>query len=146
MDMGACKARLVSKVPEIAARDIAGAAEFAEVVDKGNLPTAAIFAYLMPSGLRGLKPNAMAGLFSQPIAEELSIAIGFRTHSVTAEDALDEIRATIYAVMDAFCGWVPDPAAPGLFQFVSGGLAGFQRGAVIYQLKFSTTDEVRVTP
>lgn len=146
MDIAACKSRLAAKVPEIAVHRIQGAAEFAELVEKGTLPQGSPFAYLLPTGLRSEgRPSAMSGIFAQGIRETLGVVLGFRTHSATAEAALEEIDATIHATLAAFCGWAPDDQ-PGVFEITSGRLTGFQRGAAFYQLEFAITDQLRITP
>lgn len=143
--IGVCKTRLAERVPDIAAHRIEGAAEFAEVVEKGTLPQGSPFAFLLQTGLRGEKPSAVSGLYTQPIRATMGVVLGFRTHSASAEKALAEIDTTITAVIAAFCGWAPENS-PGVFELVSGRLTGFQRGAAFYQLEFAITDQLRITP
>lgn len=143
----ACKERLVAKVPDLTAHRVSGAAEFNNLMQSGNIPQAPFFAFLIPSGLRGQDPSAMSGSFVQAYRETLGVVLGFRTNSASANEALPEIDAGISSVIYAFCGWAPDiNNIPGVFQLVSGRVAGFNKGAVFYQLEFAINRQLRITP
>lgn len=139
------KTRLAARIPVLPAQRIEGAAEFDRLLTGKQAPAAPISAFLIPSGLQGLAPEAVSGMFTQPVRETLSIVLVFRTHSATGAAALSEIRETIMAVIHALCGWAP-ARQPGVFQLLRSSLLTFQRGTAFYQIDLTINDQLRITP
>lgn len=140
----AIRTRLIDQVTDLTEDRVEGAIQFAELVEHGTLPSAPFFAYVIPTRMRGLDPSAMSGLFVQPRERRINVTIGYRAHSPQADRAIGAIDARVDQVIKAICGWGLDDAQ-GVFKLDSGQVVGFQKGAVIYALEFSITDQLRIT-
>lgn len=143
--LDAVRQRLIDRVTDLAPERVQGAVQFAELIENGTLPSAPFFAFVIPVGMQGLKPTSMSGIFTQPVTHRINVTLGFRTHSPTSDKAIGDIEARTSDVLDAICGYAPDDAS-GAFQINSAGLAGFNKGAVFYQLEFAISDQLRITP
>lgn len=141
----AVKARLQSKLPHLAGR-IEGAASLAQVVEARSLPSAPIVVYAVPLALTGRRPDIAAGLFRQPVDEVLSLVLVMGVRSRTADGSLAEIRDTIFALIDALGGWAPDDQTSGVFALARAQLRSLTGGRIIYQIDFSLTNHLRITP
>lgn len=138
------KVRLAARAPSLRGR-IDGAAEFDRTVTGGGKPSARIAAFLIPTGIQGTAPDASAGAYTQTLRESLAVIVMFRTHSASAEGALNEIRETIFEVIEALCGWAPGDM-PGVFQLLRAALLTFKSGTAFYQIDFTINDQLRITP
>lgn len=138
-------ARLEARVPSLAG-NIGNAAQFALLVERANLPQWRAGAFILPGGLQGGLVRSATSLFIQDFAERISIVLVTRVATdPTGAKAVDELTPLIDSVAGAICGWGPD-GAPGVFELVSGEMAGSQAGALIYQLDFSLPHQMRIIP
>ncbi len=137
-------ARISSRVPDLAGRTSA-AADLAALMAANALPPAPVAAFVLPLALQGGHPAAATGLFVQEVEEVVAVLLVFRTAGSTGERALPRLREVIAGVAAALAGWAPDEV-PGVFRLVRGGMVRMSEGALVYQLDFAITDQLRITP
>lgn len=138
------QARLELKVPELAG-NLQGAGQFAQLIERQQLPQWRKGGFILPGRLVGSGAQAMTGMFIQGFDETVSIVLVARVQGdPTGARAVDELTPLVRAVATAICGWGPDEA-PGVFVLVAGELVGSQGGALIYQLDFALTDQLRIS-
>jgi hypothetical protein len=136
--------RLEAKVPDIAGR-IQGAAELADLMRNNRLPRQTPAAHVVPVGLRGGAPSASAGFYVQELSETVGVVLTLRSHDATGARALTQVDQLIRAVADAIAGWAPG-AETGVFRLERGRLASMSAGTLVYQIDFTITDQLRITP
>lgn len=139
------RARLELKVPDLVG-NLQNAGQFSQLIERNQLPQWRMGGFILPGRLTGSGAEMMTGMFVQNLAEAVSIVLVTRVQSdPTGNKAVDEITPLIRAVVTGLCGWGPEDA-PGVFVLASGELVGSKDGALIYQLDFALSDQLRITP
>lgn len=141
VDFGAVIARLQDQVTDL--RSVEGAAEYKALVDGDKVPQQDPAAYVIPLGLRGDRPDVVAGLFRQPIAESIGVVLFLRGHDAHGAKALANVRPFIGSVIGAIAGWQSSDEI-GVFQLSRGALIGIKAGLLSYQIDFAINDQLRI--
>ena len=135
-------ARLNARVPEF--RSIEGVADFTELLKQNALPQQTPAAHVVPNGIRGGKPEAAAGLFTQSTSEAIAVLLTLRSNDQAGERALADVDGLIGNVINAIAGWASNDEV-GVFQLETGSVLSLAAGTLVYQLTFSITDELSIT-
>lgn len=126
-------------------RTVAGASSLQRIMESGSVPQATRAAFVVPLGLLGGQADTATGLYRQTLTEAVGvILIRNAWGDRTGDRAADELQADIDAVIQALAGWVPPGAIDGL-RLQRGQLVGSQKTAVVYQLDFGLTKQLRIT-
>lgn len=135
-------ARLEAEVPTLAGRT-QGAVQFVELMRTGNLPQVTPAAHVLPLGLTGGQPNAVAGAFVQPLDRAISVMLTLRSYDARGEKALDPLETLINAIVTAICGWTPEPTV-GVYRLTRAALVTMTAGTLVYQIDFAIADQLRI--
>ncbi|MBB3858878.1 hypothetical protein GGQ88_000118 [Novosphingobium hassiacum] len=139
------RARIEARVPALAGK-MGNAGQFAQLVERNQMPQHTCAGFVLPGGLQGGTTNAISGLFTQSFVETAIVVLAARVaNDPTGERATDELTPLVREVIEAVCGWGPDDA-PGIFILSSGELVGTQAGTLVYQIDFQLSDQLRITP
>lgn len=139
------RGRIEVRVPDLAG-NLGNASAFAQLVERGQLPQFRIGGFILPGGITGGAVQSASSIFIQDIEETILVVLVCRVASDPAGDrALDEITPLIRAVIAAVVGWGPEDA-PGVYALTRGELVGSQSGALIFQLDFTLSDQLRIVP
>lgn len=141
----ATKTRLETRVPDLAGR-VQGAADYSKARRSGRSPGSGLSAFLLPLALLGGKAEAATGLFLQDYAESLGVVLVLSSVDRHGTRALDRLDGFLHDVIAAFAGWSPDADTVGVYELTSGRLIDAEGGALTYEIIFSITDQLRVTP
>ena len=140
---------LADWVGEIAAFGgrIHGAAMLSSLMDRqGALAQVAPAAFILPLGITGGQPDAVSGLFRQPVVWLEGVLIVTRAAGdPTGAAQLAQLAPLINQVIDAVCGRSPEEGGFGVYRLVKGELVSLAGGALSYQLDFSIDDQLRIT-
>lgn len=142
--IGAVMTRLEARVPQLARR-INGAADFADLMRRNTLPQHTPAAHVLGLGMTGGRGEASAGFYTQLFDQVIAVLLTIRSHSASGERVLDDVETLIRAVIEAIVGWGPNDEI-GVFRLARGNLVSMQAGTLVYQLDFSITDQLRITP
>lgn len=143
--VGEVRQRIEAKVPALAGK-MGNAGEFAQLVERNQMPQHRVAGFVLPGSLQGGAASAMTGSFNQHFSETVIVVLASRVaNDPTGARAADEISPLVGDVIAAVCGWGPDDA-PGIFALASGELVGTQAGTLIYQIDFALDDQLRITP
>ncbi len=134
--------RLEAQVPELAGR-IRGAKDIATLLEKGRLAQQTPAAHVLPLGLRGGRAEAMTGMFTQLFDEAVGVVLTVRSADAAGARVLDDIDGFLHRIIAAVAGWGPSDEV-GVFVLARGQLVGTPPGAVVYQLDFTITDQLRI--
>lgn len=137
-------ARLEAKIPTLAKR-VEGAAQFAELMKSGVLPTQDVSAYVLPLGLLGGKAEAGAGFYTQLFDEAVGVVLALKSYSSTGDRVLPDLRILVGEVLEAVAGWAPNEEV-GVFRMTRASLVSMSAGTLIYQIDFTVTDQLRIIP
>lgn len=137
--------RLKAEVSEFSGR-VDGAAEFADLMQRGSRPQSALAAYVLPLGLQGGTSEASAGLFVQSVRETVAVVILVNAADALGNRALQTLDPLVKAVIGAVAGWDGGEDALGIFELVRGNLITPGTGLIAYQLEFAINDQLRITP
>lgn len=139
------RARIEERVPALVSR-IGNAGQFSQLVERNQMPSHAVAAFVLPGTLQGGNADLSVGLFRQAFQESVIVVLAVRVaNDPTGEKATDEITPLVRDVITAVCGWGPD-TAPGAFVLGAGDLVGTQAGTLVYQLDFLLSDQLRINP
>jgi hypothetical protein len=134
--------RLEDRVSDL--RSIKGVADFTTLLKQNALPQQTPAAHVVPTSIRGGKPDAAAGVFTQPTTEAIAIILTLRPNDQAGERALEQVDVIIGSVIAAIAGWCPDDEL-GVFQLERGTVLSMSAGTLIYQIDFSIADQLRIT-
>ena len=134
--------RLKSNAPVFSGR-VEGAGSFAAMMQSKRLPHVTPAAHIVPVGLQGGKAEAAAGAFTQDTVETFGVIFTVRSSDPVGRDKLEPIDAIKAEVIAALAGWAPSTEV-GVFQLVSGSLRNITDGALVYQLDFRISDQLRI--
>lgn len=135
-------ARLKAEVSELEGR-VEGAASFTSLMERNALPQVTPAAHVLPLGLTGGQASAATGMFTQLFTEAVAVVLTIRGHDQTGARALSRVDPLIRSVISAIAGWEPDDEI-GTFQLRRGALVSIRAGALVYQLDFTITDQLRI--
>lgn len=135
--------RLKNRVSDL--RDVKGVADFTTLLKQNALPQQTPAAHVVPTSIRGGKPDAGAGVFTQPTTEAIAIILTLRPNDQAGERALNNLDVFLGSVIAAIAGWCPDDEL-GVFQLERGAVVSMTAGTLVYQLDFSIADQLRIFP
>ncbi|QEW21227.1 hypothetical protein LA6_003435 [Marinibacterium anthonyi] len=138
----AVTARLESLIPELDRR-VDGAAEFTRLMETKKLPSGGVRAYVLPTGIRGQRGDALAGAFTQPIVRTLAVVLLTRSVDAAGERALTRLNAFVDEIITALAGWAPSDEV-GVFELRLASIIPTETGLLGYQIEFSITDQLRI--
>ncbi|WP_226779512.1 phage tail terminator protein [Oceaniglobus trochenteri] len=136
--------RIETRVASLAGR-VETALQLSEMIRKNALPQHTPAAFVLPTGLRGGPEDAGAGAFTQMLSEMVGVVLVVRDNTPTGRLALREFDTLVRSVVEAVAGWAPSDQV-GVFRVVSGRVISAASGAVVYQLEFSISDQLRIQP
>ncbi len=142
--IGAVQTRLEARVPALTGR-VQGAADFSDLMHRNQLPQVTPAAHVLGLGMTGGRGESASGLYTQIFDQVIAVLLTIRSHSATGERVLDDAESLIRAVVEALVGWAPT-SETGVFRLVRGNLVSMQAGTLVYQLDFTITDQLRITP
>jgi hypothetical protein len=134
--------RLETRVTDL--RSVNGVADFTTLLKQNALPQQTPAAHVVPTGMRGGKPETATGVFTQPTSEAVAIILTVRSNDQAGERALEAVDALIESTIAALAGWAPNDEL-GVFQLERGSVMNMSAGALVYQLDFSIADQLRIT-
>lgn len=135
-------ARLEDQVTGL--RSVEGVADFTTLLKQNALPQQTPAAHVVPTGIRGGKPETATGVFTQPTSEAVAVILTVRSNDQAGERALEAVDALIESTIAALAGWAPNDEL-GVFQLERGSVMNMSAGALVYQLEFSIADQLRIT-
>lgn len=136
--------RLSSQIAELEGR-VEGAAELAELTSQNRLPQHGTAAFVIPLGLVGREVETGTGIFQQIFEDTFAVIVSVRNHTPAGKRILGDLKAFLMRIISALAGWAPDDQI-GVFRLTRGSLVSSSRGTLIYQIDFSITDQLRITP
>lgn len=135
-------ARLKAQITDL--RSIKGVADFTALLKQNALPQQTPAAHVVPTGIRGGKPDVSAGVFTQPTTEAIAVILTLRSNDQAGERALGDVGALVEKVIAGLAGWAPSDEL-GVFQLERGSVLDLSAGTLVYQLDFSISDQLRIT-
>lgn len=140
----AVRARIELRVPELAGR-LLNAADYANLVERNQLPQVTPAGYVLPGGLRGGAADAATGMFRQALAVMVIVVLVVRVAGdPLAGRAIDEVTPLVEDTIAAVVGWEPGDAI-GVFELSQAELVGAKDGALVFQIDFALNDQLRIT-
>lgn len=136
--------RIKAQVPTLSGR-VDGAAEFADLMQRGSRPQCALAAYVLPLGLQGGASQASAGAFVQSVRQTVAVVIVANAADTLGLRALQTLDPLVWSVIEAIAGWDGDEDAIGIFELVRGNIITPGTGLIAYQLEFAINDQLRIT-
>lgn len=140
----AVAARLTSQVAALEGR-VDKAARLAEMQRTNRMPQRTPAAFVIPNGMTGGEERTASGQFRQQITEVVAVVLMVRGNDRAGEKALEAIDGLIKTVIAAVAGWAPDGVV-GVFRLARGATISWVEGTFIYQLDFTITDQLRISP
>lgn len=137
-------ARLLDRVADFKGR-VDGAGDLSALMKRKALPAKTPAAHVIPGTLRGGQSETGTGAFIQATTETFSVIITVRSHDRVGEKGVEPIDALKSKVIAAIAGWTPDGEV-GVFEIAAGSIFRVVAGAVIYQIDFRISDQVRILP
>lgn len=142
MLMQEVKARLLEEPPVI--QRVHGAAALARLTEKGTLAQAGTVAFVVPLGIGGGEPDAVTGLYRQPIQRLVGVVIAVRNlRDATGEEGFAELDPIVEAAIARLAGWAPADEV-GVLKLDRGELVQIVNGTITYQLSFALGDQLRI--
>lgn len=142
MLMATVQARLLADPPVVAR--VQGAAALAQLTEKGALAQAGTSAFVVPMGIGVSEPDAVTGLYRQPIDRLVGVVIAVRNLSdATGGAGFAELDPLVEATIERLCGWAPGDEV-GVLRLVRGELIQIVAGTITYQLSFALADQLRI--
>lgn len=134
--------RLVTRVPELEHR-IQGAVEFDKLMRTKAPPQHGLAAYVLPRGIAGGPPQAVAGMFVQDVQERVAVVLFLRGTDPTGKRALTRLQPFLLEVIEAIAGWAPGDEA-GVFVLNRCEPIANEHGLLVFQIDFSINDQLRI--
>ncbi|ALF02053.1 MULTISPECIES: phage tail terminator protein [Salipiger] len=135
-------ARLEAEIAELAHR-IDGAAEFTRMMETKTLPSGGVRAYVLPTGIRGQRGDAVTGAFTQPITRTIAVVLLTRSVDAAGERALSRLGAFVDEIIATLAGWAPSDEV-GVFELRQASIIPTEHGLLGYQIEFSINDQLRI--
>ncbi|MGL5166637.1 MAG: phage tail terminator protein [Afipia sp.] len=138
-------ARLGANIAALTGR-VEYVADLSALVDQGVLPQAATSAFVVPLGFDDQGGGTSAvGIHIQNILDSIGVILIVKSPGdAKARSALPKIDVLAADVIMTIAGWAPDSTS-GVFEIKRGRMVSVMAGAVIYQLDFALTRQVRIT-
>ncbi|WP_054007884.1 phage tail terminator protein [Cypionkella psychrotolerans] len=136
--------RLKARVPDLGMR-VFGAAEFAALTATGAVPQVTPAVHVIPSGITGGKQNVQIGAYIQAVERMFSVILTLRAGDASGGRVLDRVSDFIESIIAALAGWELGDRI-GVLQFRRCTLARAANGVFAYELTFSLSDQLRITP
>ncbi|MDO9639688.1 MAG: hypothetical protein Q7J44_14200 [Pseudotabrizicola sp.] len=115
------------------------------LVESGQLPAAGVSAFVVPLGLRGGQVRSATAPFIQDTEETLAVVLALRALTALDARAKTSLTGLITAVIDVIAGWEPE-GQPDTFRLGRAFLISIQKGVLLYQIEFSLSSSLRITP
>lgn len=144
MDMDLIIQRLKDRVPDLGQR-VAGAAEFAALAATGSRPQVMPAAHVVPTGIVGKPMQPQLGMYIQKVERLFSIILSLRAADASAARSLTPAADMIEVIIEALAGWELGGRI-GVMIFQRSTLVDAGKGALTYELSFSLSDQLRITP
>lgn len=144
MDVDLIIQRLKDRVPDLGNR-VAGAAEFAALAATGKRPQVMPAAHVVPTGIVGKPMQPQIGMYIQKVERLFSIILSVRAADASAARSLTPAADMIEAIIQALAGWGLGERI-GVMIFQRSTLVDAGQGALTYELSFSLSDQLRITP
>lgn len=144
MDVDLIIQRLKARVPDLGNR-VAGAVEFAALTATGARPQVTPTAHVIPTGISGKPMQPQVGLYIQSIERQFSIILSLRATDASASRSLNPASDLIETIIAALAGWELGSRI-GVMIFRRATLVDASKGALSYELSFSLSDQLRITP
>ena len=142
MLMAAVKAKL-AEAPAVIER-VHGAAALAQLTERGQLAQTGTAAFVVPMGIGADQPDAVTGLYRQPIDRLIGVVIAVRNlRDATGEEGFTELDPLVEATIARLAGWAPADEV-GVLRLVRGELVQIVNGTITYQLSFALSDQLRI--
>ena len=142
LQLDALRTRIEAQVPSLAG-NLGNAGQFTQLIERNQLPQWRRGGFILPGSLIGGPVRSAATAFIQDFDETITVVLVCRVAADPLGDkGLDEITPLVRDVVMAVVGWGPADA-PGVFSLVKGELVGSQDGALIFQLDFTLSDQLR---
>ena len=139
------RARLEDRVPDLAGR-IEGAASLAALIKANALPPVTPAAHVVMMGSRGGQPSRATGLFLQPVECMVGVILTVRSYDRVGERAAEPAEALGEQIVQALAGWTPDEDAAEPFRLLRSGVVSMEGGAVVFQIDFAISTQLRISP
>jgi hypothetical protein len=137
--------RILDKVAALDGR-VDQVADLAELVRRNALPQKSPAAFCVPAGFDGGEPDAATGIYRQAWNETVGVVLYVEAPGdARASRAIDKVDELVAAIVGAVAGWAPADAI-GVIAAVRGRLVSVDHGAVLYQIDFALSDQLRITP
>ena len=137
------KTRLALTMPDLAGR-IEGAAEMAQMMAQGSLPTETPFAFVIPLALDGAQVIDATGVHMQATTETIGVVLIVEyAGDPSGAQALPDLVTLRDGVIQALAGWQPQGAID-CFQLRRARLLDLKAATVFYQIDFSIPGILRV--
>ena len=137
-------ARLEARVPVLRGR-VAGAASLADLLARDAMPEQTPAAHVIPSDITGGAETALTGLYRQSVQRQITVMLTLRSHDASGRRALETLEDLLEEIVTAVAGWSPEPTATP-FSLRRCRLLRFAAGTFVYEISFSLTDHLRITP
>lgn len=123
--------------------DLAG--NLAALMKTGQPMQPVLRAHVLPADLAGREVHSATGGFIQSLDRGVSVLITLPAFDGTGAAGMPDIEALIASTVGALCGWAP-PDTPGVFRLRQGRLLSLTGGVILYQLDFTISDQLRISP
>lgn len=144
MDLQPIIDRLKARVSDLGNR-VEDVGALAALTAAGGVPGATPIAHVVPGSIAGGKHLAQTGSYVQNIDRQFSVILTLRTQDPTGRKALPRLSDLIDEIITAIAGW-DIGGLLGVVQLRRVTLIGADRGAFSYEIQFSVTDQLRITP
>lgn len=138
------RARISSTVADLPAERIGNAADFAAIVESGNVPQVTPHAFVVLGGIQAAKADAAAGLFRQSFDETVAVVLLTRyAGDPSGAQALGDATPLLREIITTIAGWGPADAI-GVFELRQVELVGARDSVLVFQIDFSLNDQLRI--
>jgi hypothetical protein len=135
--------RIEGAVPALAGR-LGNAGNFADLVERNQLPQVTPAGYVLPGGLRGGAADAATGCSARSFDEMVIVVLVSRVAGDPLGDkAIDELSPLVRQVIESVADGRPDDAI-GVFQLGQAELVGAKGSALVFQIDFVLNDQLRI--
>lgn len=139
------KDRVTAQVPALAGA-IDEVADLSALIRENALPQRSPYCFVIPLGMDGGKPGAVAGLFRQEVSTVVSVVLYVEAPGdAAARSALPKVDTLRDAIIAALAGWAPPGSVAGVFELRRARLVSVNKGAIFYQIDFAIGDQLRIT-
>jgi hypothetical protein len=130
--------RLRDAKAETGLRDVQGAAELSELIDRNLLPQQMPHAFVLPIGADPAAARAATGPHTQAVTETVGVLLLDRVAGdATGARVLPRLTGLRNSIVQLLAGWTP-PGCKRPLAWTRGRLVGLSAGTAFYQADFDT--------